>query len=254
VCCVAANVKNAFTSANCAIHTESDARACGVSRGRHRSGVEGGSKLGNAYVEQARIARRLWGCGRAGSERGIAGGLDGEARSAFGEQELPVIPTVLAHPRTAADDDDTVVRKKIDSRHKLLPPRPHSRPRRPDFRSELFGCKQKKESVFCFVGFFVSVYAPACLLSPLLSAQGPRRERARSRLIHAPWAVVLSQMRSHSSLSAFGAAAKRMLTGLALRRLWMLDIDMRLLCEVIVIRPMTGYKPDSTTNEKRGGK
>ena len=147
-----------------------------MSRGRHRSGVEGGSKLGNAYVEQARIVRRLWGCGRAGSERGIAGGLDGEARSAFGEQELPVIPTVLAHPRTAADDDDTVVRKKIDSRHKLLPPRPHSRPRRPDFRSELFGCKQKKESVFCFVGFFVSVYAPACLLSPLLSAQGPRRE------------------------------------------------------------------------------
>ena len=59
-------------------------------------------------------------------------------------------------------------------------------------------------------------------------------ERARSRWIHAPWAVVVSQTRSHSSLSAFGAAAKRMLTGLALRWLWMLDIDMRLLCEDIV--------------------
>jgi hypothetical protein len=38
-------------------------------------------------------------------------------------------------------------------------------------------------------------------------------------IIHAPWAVVLSQTRSHSSLSAFGAATKRMLAGLELRRL-----------------------------------
>lgn len=62
---------------------------------------------GSAYVEQARIVRRLWRwrCGRVAGrelERGIAGGLDGEARSAFGEQELKVITrSVSTTPRTS---------------------------------------------------------------------------------------------------------------------------------------------------------
>lgn len=173
--------------------------------------------------------RRLWRRGRVGRERGIAGGLDGEARSAFGEQELAVNNH---HPRvstnvagTPAPHPSTKKKEKgIHARHKLLPPRSHSRPRPPDFRSGLFGCERKP---LVFVSFY-GQHPP-----PPLERAGAPGERARSRWIDAPWAVVLSQTRSHPSLSAFGAAAKRMLTGLALRWLWTLDIDMRLLWEDI---------------------
>jgi hypothetical protein len=78
--------------------------------------------------------------------------------------------------------------------------------------------------------YFVSVvsYDPALVLA-LIWARRPERRERDQRLIHAPWAVVLSQTRSHSSLSVFSAVAKRKLTGLVLRRLWMLDMDWRLL-------------------------
>ena len=77
------------------------------------------------------------------------------------------------------------------------------------------------------------------LLLRLLAAQalaGDASQGSFAEWIDVPWAVVLSQTRSHSSLSAFGAAAKRMLTGLALRRLWMLDVEMRLLADAITVR------------------
>jgi hypothetical protein len=53
-------------------------------------GVIGGGVASSwsAYVEQARVTRCLRRCGRGS---GIAGGLDGEARSAFGEQELRMV-------------------------------------------------------------------------------------------------------------------------------------------------------------------
>jgi hypothetical protein len=60
--------------------------------------------------------RRLWRRGRVGRERGIAGGLDGEARSAFGEQELAVNNH---HPNVStnvAGTPSTKKKRKGDSR------------------------------------------------------------------------------------------------------------------------------------------
>jgi hypothetical protein len=46
---------------------------------------------------------------------------------------------------------------------------------------------------------------------------------------------VLSQTWTHSSVSAFGTVVNRRLAGLELRRLWILDTDMRLLGKAITI-------------------
>ena len=46
---------------------------------------------------------------------------------------------------------------------------------------------------------------------------------------------MFSQTRTHSSLSVFGAAIKRRLAGLALRRLWILETDNLLLNDAIVL-------------------
>lgn len=127
---------------------------------------------GSAYVEQARIVRRLW---RWRCGRGIAGGLDGEARSAFGEQELKVITRSVNTTPT-----QVVSQKRRDSRHKLLPPRSRSRPRPPDSRSGLSGVKKtnnQRDGFMFSLGFFVSFCAPVALLSPSLKrAEAPERE------------------------------------------------------------------------------
>ena len=74
----------------------------------------------------------------------------------------------------------------------------------------------------------VVLYRLSVRTKPSLSLDA--QARRDQKLIHVPWAVVHSQTRSHSSLSVFSAVAKRKLTGLVLRRLWMLDMDWRLLC------------------------
>ena len=99
MCCVAAKVKNAFTSANC----DTRGGETRVRVGEWASSIWEVAKVGSAYVEQARIVRRLWRCRRVGREHGIAGGLDGEARGAFGEQELAVIPPGVSTMSRAPD-------------------------------------------------------------------------------------------------------------------------------------------------------